>query len=310
MSQSLIPTTTNTELAHVDATVLTSYLDALGLAAKLNQNEKEQFLQIAQAYQLNPFKREIYCTKYGDGQYAQFSIIVGYEVYLKRAERTGKLDGWEVEFLGDGDDMSCIVTIFRKDWTRPLKHQAWYAESVQKTKDGRPTKFWEKRRQMTRKVAISQAFRMAFPDELGGMPYTDDEMGVQIQETTAEVMQDAPKRQPYEHPVAFEARVPEADQRNAPQPRMSKNELADAAAALTQWQNDFDTIEVTPEAYLAHGKKLQGLKGLQPNDMVTQFKALCNVAAKRGIDYSKEQKTFYWNPDAAPVEVAQVEVVE
>ena len=29
---------------------------------------------------------------------------------------------------------------------------------------------------MIKKVAMAQAFRLCFPDELGGMPYTSDEM--------------------------------------------------------------------------------------------------------------------------------------
>lgn len=34
---------------------------------------------------------------------------------------------------------------------------------------------------MTKKVGISQAFRLCFSDELGGMPYTSDEMPQQEQ---------------------------------------------------------------------------------------------------------------------------------
>jgi len=38
---------------------------------------------------------------------------------------------------------------------------------------------------MTKKVGISQAFRLCFSDELGGMPYTSDEMPQQ--ETTQDI---------------------------------------------------------------------------------------------------------------------------
>jgi hypothetical protein len=51
------------------------------------------------------------------------SIVVGNKVYLKRAKRTGKLDGWstriEGEGEGEGENMKAIVEIHRKDWRNP-----------------------------------------------------------------------------------------------------------------------------------------------------------------------------------------------
>ena len=153
---------------------LTSYLDILGLAPKLTQKEKEQFVQIAQIYGLNPFKREIYASKYGDN----FSIITGYEVYIKRAERTGQLDGWTATTSGSvaTGDLKATVTIYRKDRSHPFVWEALYEECVQRTREGKVTKFWEKAAFMTKKVAISQGFRLCFSDELAGMPYTSDEL--------------------------------------------------------------------------------------------------------------------------------------
>ena len=54
-----------------------------------NATDKElfMFMGISKSYGLNPLKREIHFVKYGS---APASIIVGYEIYLKRAERTGK----------------------------------------------------------------------------------------------------------------------------------------------------------------------------------------------------------------------------
>jgi hypothetical protein len=109
---------TKTELAVVTAQKLTEYLTAMGLAKDLKESEKSQFLEIAQAYGLNPFKREIYVTKYGDN----FSIIVGFETYLKRAERSGLLQGWNVTTSGKIQDNSlkATITIYRKDWAHPF----------------------------------------------------------------------------------------------------------------------------------------------------------------------------------------------
>lgn len=180
-----LATTTSTE--QTTEKQLVSFLDVMGLAPKLNDKEKTQFIEIAKMYNLNPFKREIYCTVYGTGDNKQFSIITGYEVYLKRAERSGQLSGWGAVTSGSvaTGDLKATVTIYRKDREHPFIWEAFYDECVQttavyqdgkKTNELRPTKFWEKARFMTKKVCIAQGFRLCFNDELGGMPYTADEI--------------------------------------------------------------------------------------------------------------------------------------
>lgn len=177
MSKELVtlPTVTDKEL--------TMHLENLGLLKDLSDGEKNTYLQIAKAYNLNPFKREVHVSKFN----GQMSIITGYEVYIKRAERSGQLDGWEAKTTGTikGGDLKAIVTIHRKDRKFPFIWEALYTECVQKTKEGNPTRFWQKAEFMTKKVAISQAFRLCFSDELGGMPYTADEMGVEDVESIA-----------------------------------------------------------------------------------------------------------------------------
>ena len=146
---------------------LVSYLDTMGLSKKLTDNEKNTFLQISQAFGLNPFKREIYCMKYGE----QSTIIVGYETYIKRAERTGALDGWNVTTSGSGNDLKATITIHRKDRSHAFIHEVVFSEYVQNNK------IWkEKPTTMIKKVAMAQGFRLCFSDELGGMPYTSEEM--------------------------------------------------------------------------------------------------------------------------------------
>lgn len=158
----------------VTDTELIGYLDNLGLTKKLTEGEKSTYLNIARAFGLNPFKREIHVSKYGENM----SIITGYEVYIKRAERTGQLDGWSATTTGSvaSGDLKAIVTIYRKDRSHPFVWEALYEECVQKTNQGAVTKFWQKAAFMTKKVAISQGFRLCFSDELAGMPYTADEM--------------------------------------------------------------------------------------------------------------------------------------
>jgi len=171
---------TNKELATVqnNALALTEqklneFLDISGVGRGLAADKRRQFVEIAQAYGLNPFKREIYCVGYG----GQTSIITGYEVYIKRAERTGKLNGWTVDVDGEGDDMKATITIYRNDWKQPFKHEVYFEEAANRTKDGELNAVWKKMpRFMLKKVAIAQGFRLCFSDELGGMPYTADEL--------------------------------------------------------------------------------------------------------------------------------------
>jgi len=127
------------------------------------------YMGMARSYDLNPFKREIHFVKYGHDA----NIVVGYEVYLKRAERTGKLDGWNVELLYD-DKKTIIgsrITIHRKDWNQPF---VWDIERIE-FDTGKST--WLKRPGfMCKKTNIGQGFRLCFPDELGGLPYLPEEI--------------------------------------------------------------------------------------------------------------------------------------
>ena len=161
----------------VQKQTLLDYLTAFGLACQLTQEEKLQFIEVAHAFGLNPFKREIHVAVYGEGEYRRMSIVVGYQTYLDRAERTGQLDGWRAWVEGQGEDMKALVEIHRKDWHSPFVHEVFWKEAVQRKRDGTPTSFWTKMpRFQLKKVAISQGFRLAFPSELGGMPYDPAEL--------------------------------------------------------------------------------------------------------------------------------------
>jgi phage recombination protein Bet len=154
------------------------------LIEQMTHGEREQFVRIALAYGLDPFKREIHVSLWGEGDARRFSCIVGYEVYLKRAERTGRLDGWQVTTEGDGQDMRAVLEVYRKDWTHPFRHEVFMREVAQKKRDGTLTGFWSKMpRFQLRKVAISQGFRLAFPDELGGLPYEGAELPFEEENT-------------------------------------------------------------------------------------------------------------------------------
>lgn len=188
--------TTTTEQNQVTAKLLNDYLNTI--TDKLTNAQRDQFIAVASAFGLNPFKREIYATTYRnkDGQ-TVMSIVTGYEVYLKRAEMNPNYDGFETEFHVVDKQMNCTCKVYRKDRRMPITSTVWMSEYS----TGRS--LWAtKPRMMLEKVAIATAFRRAFPTDFGGMPYTNDELPEHMtgadkleQQGFTEVQQDAPVAQ-------------------------------------------------------------------------------------------------------------------
>ena len=143
---------------------ISEYLTAFNMTT-LTKQEQTQFIEIALAYQLNPFKREIYCVPYMKnvknemtGQWEKqraLSIITGYEVYLKRAERTGKLDGWKCEVTGTGKEVKAIATIHRKDWKNPFVHEVYFEEVAQKNDKSELRSLWARYLNLCLKKSVS-----------------------------------------------------------------------------------------------------------------------------------------------------------
>ncbi|MCQ2106380.1 MAG: phage recombination protein Bet [Fibrobacter sp.] len=158
--------TVQTEANKVTQKLLYEYLSTL--TTSLTEGERVQFLAIAQAFNLNPFKREIYAVKYGNS----FNVITGYEVYIKRAESFPQYDGYETEFgIDAAKQVFCTCRVFRKDRSHACTSTVYMAEY------NTGKSLWlSKPKVMLEKVAIATAFRRAFPSEFNGMPYTSDEM--------------------------------------------------------------------------------------------------------------------------------------
>lgn len=186
--------TTTTQAQQVNDALLMDYL--MATTPGLNDNQVKQFLAVSMAFGLNPWKKEIYAVTYNskDGS-KTMSIVTGYEVYLKRAEMNPNYDGYETEWHGsfikgkvnksgkngnyqvdalvpkDGEDVSCICKVYRKDRRVPVSCEVFFSEYDQ------GNSMWQsKPRVMLEKVAIARAFRLAFPVEFGGMPYESAEL--------------------------------------------------------------------------------------------------------------------------------------
>jgi len=156
----------------VSRELLLQYLSGLTDFPRLSEADRERFIQTAISCQLNPYKREIHVKILTEGGLVKAQPITGYEVYLRKAENTGLIDGWRAWTEGTGDSLKAIVEIRRKDWANPFRHEVYWVEAVQKDESGKITGFWERMpRLQLKKVAISQGFRLCFANDIGGMPY-------------------------------------------------------------------------------------------------------------------------------------------
>jgi phage recombination protein Bet len=145
------------------------------IAPNATDKELYMFMNIARSYGLNPFKREVHFCKYGN---SPGQVIVGYETYIKRAERTGKLEGWSVWCTKDDIGEKAVIEIHRKDRKYPFRWEVYRREFDKQQSTWKAMPYF-----MLKKVAISQGFRLAFPEEVGGMPYTPDEINAGTSES-------------------------------------------------------------------------------------------------------------------------------
>ena len=172
------------------------YLSIAESDPELSSKEKERFVAIAVTYQLNPFKRELHAKVSFEGGKRQMHLIVGYEVYIKKAERTDLLDGWKAWIEGSGETLKAVVEIQRKDWKNPFIHEVYWSEAVQRRSDGAVYDFWERMPKFQlKKVAISQGFRMCFSNEIGGIPYDGAELPIQEMPTAQDTESAVPGQQ-------------------------------------------------------------------------------------------------------------------
>lgn len=153
-----------------------------GNGAVTNQ-EIVMFLNLCKAQRLNPFLREAYLIKFGS---QPATIVTGKEVFTKRARRNKDFAGYEAGIIvqGEGGNLEYrsgtlhvgneqIVGGWAKVHIRgyecPVESSVSFDEYCLK-KDGKPASNWaSKPGTMIRKVALVQALREAFPEDLQGM---------------------------------------------------------------------------------------------------------------------------------------------
>ena len=184
----------------------------------VTDQEVNYFVHLCRGQRLNPFLKEIYLIKFGT-QPATF--VVSKEAFLKRAEANPQYDGSESGIIvlnKDGElierkggfflkDSEQVVggwaKVYRKDRKYPSDVQVTFEEYAGRTKEGNLNSNWANRpATMIKKVALVQALREAFPNDLNNL-YTEEEQGdIQMPMVdTTPIEQPKPVQQNFQQPV-------------------------------------------------------------------------------------------------------------
>lgn len=158
----------------------------------VSNQEVAMFLRTCQAKKLDPFENgEVYLIKYDDKAPAQ--LVVGCHAYIRRADHFPEYRGFKAGITvirGDScepikKEGSCLYKALKEQliggWCRVKRERSngyidetFIEVSLEEYSTGK-SNWSSKPATMIRKVAISQAFRAAFPNEYEGL-YTVDEM--------------------------------------------------------------------------------------------------------------------------------------
>lgn len=180
----------------------------------VTDQEVMMFLTLCSYQHLNPFLRDAYLIKYGNDKPA--TMVVGKDVLLKRAKRSDKFDGLsagvivvdgngelkerEGTFVLDGEQLvGGWARVNIKGYSVPF-----YASVSMKEYSTGMSNWKSKPATMIRKVAVAQALREAFPEEMSALyDATEMDKTVYDQSNGKEeiVLDETPIEMPSESPV-------------------------------------------------------------------------------------------------------------
>lgn len=186
---------------------------------EVTDQEVAMFLNLCRYQHLNPFLREAYLIKFGN---QPATIVTGKDAITKRAMRNPKFAGQqagvvifhnessELEYRNgslymEGENLvGGWAKVYVKGYEVPIEAVVSYQEYVGTTKNGEVNSQWSKKpATMIRKVALVQALREAFPEDLGGL-YASEEMNIDLDEAAVaapvEIQQDTILDTPAEQP--------------------------------------------------------------------------------------------------------------
>ena len=191
----------NGQKVKLSPTIIRNYLVNGG--GNVSDQEVVMFLNLCKFQKLNPFLREAYLIKYGN---QPATLVTGKDAILKRAYRNenyaGNIAGiivagenGEIERrtgtfkLPDEDLVGGWAKVFIKGYEYPIENEVSLDEYIGKTKEGEVNSQWQRKpATMIRKVALVQALREAFPEELQAM-YDAAEMNLDFELPQNEIAQ-------------------------------------------------------------------------------------------------------------------------
>jgi len=137
--------------------------------------EFKLFIEMAKSLGLDPKKKEIYFIKYGTGDRAKPTMIVGIDGYRKIAERSGKyMPGKEPSFTYKNNALFSATAYVKRLGPDKQWHEIGATAILSEYDAGQGQ--WKKMpHAMLAKCAESLALRRAFPSEMAGT-YTEEEM--------------------------------------------------------------------------------------------------------------------------------------
>lgn len=173
----------------------------------VSDQEVAYFINLCKYQRLNPLIKEAYLIKYGN---QPATIVTGKDAILKRAMRnpayagqqagvviynaeTGELENRMGSLVMKGEQLvGGWAKVYVKGYTVPIETAVSFDEYVGLKNDGTVNGQWAKKpATMIRKVALTQALREAFPEDLGGL-YAPEEMGDAAATIDADPQQAAP----------------------------------------------------------------------------------------------------------------------
>lgn len=213
-SDKLIEYKCGDELVKLSPSIIKKYL--VNGNGNVTDQEVAMFLNLCRFQHLNPFLREAYLIKFGN---QPATIVTGKDAITKRAMRNPKYAGQqagvvifhqesgELEYrngslvMKDEQLVGGWAKVFVKGYEVPIEVSVAYQEYVGTTKDGEVNSQWSKKpATMIRKVALVQALREAFPEDLGGL-YASEEMNIDLDETATAAPVEIPTQDAPTEPV-------------------------------------------------------------------------------------------------------------
>ena len=231
---------------------------------KISKEEAVNFMMLCKYAKLNPFLNEAYLIKF-EGTPAQ--MIVSKEAFLKRAQRHPKFNGYKAGIVvlrnenivkKDGQTLypneqllAGWAEVYRKDIDYPV-----YVEvSFQEYSTGKST--WRtKPATMIRKVALVNALRETFPEDLGAM-YTEEENVNNNHTSQSGTQVEKPKK--IVNNLAEEFKQQNAIEEDN-KPKVVEEVKPKEVVAV---QTELDMVEANRSAY----EKEQELKGTREHDV-------------------------------------------